>query len=104
MTWQTPLTFFVLFNLIGAPLIGRLVWLGMVNLDAGSMRLAAVLLSVLGATAILAVNVVLTRRSIAAGLPDPGGSILWIVTGLTFILTIGTGFFSPLTLIWYALA
>lgn len=95
-----PVTAFALFNLLGAPLIGRLVWLGMGALHGGGAMFGAVLLSVVAAAAILCVNLVLTRRAALGGLPKPGVMAMAAVTLVTFGLTVGTGFFSPLNLIW----
>ncbi|MDT8345788.1 MAG: hypothetical protein RQ752_15285 [Thermohalobaculum sp.] len=97
---MTPLTGFVLFNLIGAPLIGRLVWLGMGALHGQGAVPGAVALSVVAAIAILAANLALTRAAARAGLPKSGVMALGAVTLLTFGLTVGTGFFSPLNLVW----
>ena len=96
--WQRPVTAFALFNLIGVPLIGRGAWIAMDSLRADAILLA-VAVSVGAALAILAVNVLLTLRVDRAGVPPVGRSLLWAVTAVTFLLPIGTGFFSPLTLI-----
>lgn len=97
--WKTPVTWFALFNLIAAPLIGRGIWALMAALNTDQWRLAAVLVSVAGAAGILAVNAWLTHRAAAAGLPRPGQMALWIITGGTFALTIGLGVFSPINLV-----
>ena len=98
-TWQTPVVYFVLFNLLGAPVIGRGVWLAMQGLNAGGDRLAAVAVSLAGAIGILAVNVLITLWASREGLPRRGRMILWLVTGGTFILPIGFGIFSPVNLL-----
>lgn len=98
-SWQQPVTAFALFNLIAVPLVGRGVWAAMLWLNAGQAVLVAVLLSVVAAFGILGVNAALTVRAARAGLPQAGRTTLWLVTGVTFALTIGTGMFSPLTLL-----
>ena len=96
--WQGPLTVFALFNLIGVPLIGRGAWVLMESLRVDAI-MAAVAVSVGAALVILAANVLLTLRAERAGVPPVGRSLLWAVTAVTFLLPIGTGFFSPLMLI-----
>jgi hypothetical protein len=98
-TWQTPVSYFVLFNLLGAPLIGRGVWLVMQGLNTEGDRLAAVAISLLAPIGILAVNVLLTLWAIREALPKTGRAILWIVTAGTFLLPIGFGAFSPVNLL-----
>ena len=68
-------------------------------LEAQGDRFAAVMLSLAVAAAILGANVLLIRWAERAGLPKVGQMVLWGITGLTFALTIGAGFFSPLNLI-----
>ena len=97
--WQRPVTGFVLFNVLGVPLIGRGAWAAMESLRADAIALA-VGVSVLAAVAILGMNAVLTLRADHAGVPPGVRAVLWAITALTFVLTIGTGFFSPLTLVW----
>jgi hypothetical protein len=97
---MSPLSAFALFNLVGVPVIGRLVWLGMGALHGAGSVFGAVLLSVAAAVAILAVNVILTRKAAMVGLPKKGVIALGLITFLTFGLTVGTGFFSPLNLLW----
>ncbi|HUF87424.1 MAG TPA: hypothetical protein VMM59_08580 [Thermohalobaculum sp.] len=96
---KTQVTWFALFNLIAAPLIGRGVWALMLGLNTDRFRLMAVLVSVAGAVAILGVNAWLTRRATLAGLPRGGQIALWLITGGTFALTIGFGVFSPVNLL-----
>ncbi len=101
--WQAHLTVFVLFNLVGVPLIGQLAWLTMEGLRDGAIALA-VIVSVLTAAGILAANVLFTLRVGRAGAPQGVLLALWAVTGLTFALTVGTGFFSPVMLVWALVA
>jgi fatty acid desaturase len=98
-TWQTPVVYFVLFNLLGAPLIGRGVWLLMQEMNAGGGRIIAVALSLAAAIGILAVNAMISIWSGREGLPRRGQRILWLITGGTFVLTIGFGTFSPVNLV-----
>lgn len=100
MAPMSPVGAFILFNLIGVPVIGRLVWTGMGALHGAGATFGAVLVSVLAAAGVLAVNLLLTRRAARAGLAKPGVMALAAVTLVTFALTVGTGFFSPLNLIW----
>ena len=72
---KAPVTWFALFNLIAAPLIGRGVWALMLTLVRDDFRLVAVLVSVIGAVA------------------------MWLITGGTFAITIGFGVFSPINLL-----
>lgn len=102
-SWQTPVTYFVLFNLLGAPVIGRGIWLLMQNLNAEGDRIAAVAVSLLAPIGILAINVLITLWAIREDLPRRGRAILWIVTGGTFILPIGFGTFSPVNLVILAI-
>jgi len=95
---MSPVTAFILFNLVGAPVAGRVLWLGMGALHGQGATFGAVLLSMAGAGAILAVNVVLTRRAALGGLHKQGVMAMAAVTLVTLGLTVGTGFFSPLNL------
>lgn len=97
--WKAPVAWFVLFNLIAVPFIGRVIWFLMLQLNAGEARFAAVALSLAGALGILAANAVLTVRATRAGLPRKGQAALWLVTGGTFAVTIGFGVFSPVELV-----
>jgi hypothetical protein len=97
--WQPPVTWFALFNLLAAPLIGRAVWMVMQQLNAESAVAAAVGLSLAGAIGILGVNVTLSWWATRAGLPRHGQMALWLITGGTFVLTVGFGFFSPVNLL-----
>ena len=97
--WQTPVIWFALFNLIAAPFIGRLIWYVMQQLNTGDLRIAAVALSLAGAIGILAVNSFLTVRAARCGLPKNGQRALWLITGGTFVLTVGFGTFSPINLV-----
>lgn len=101
--WQAPVTTFALFNLIGVPLIGQIAWLAMEGLRDGAIGLA-VLVSVLTAMGIAGGNLYLTLRARWAGVPPGIGLVLWAVTVLTFVLPIGTPFFSPLMLAWALVA
>ena len=98
-TWQTPVICFVLFNLLGAPLIGRSVWLLMQEINTDDGRIIAVVLSLATAVGILAVNAMTCIWSGRQGLPRDGLRILWLITGGTFVLTIGFGTFSPINLV-----
>ncbi|MFQ5567808.1 MAG: hypothetical protein ACE5EU_15760 [Paracoccaceae bacterium] len=97
--WQAPVTWFALFNLLGAPFVGRAVWFLMMQLNNEHLRLASVALSLGGAVGILVVNAILTRRAGREGLPRHGQQAMWLITGATFVLTIGFGFFSPVNLL-----
>ena len=98
-TWKTPVTWFALFNLLGAPFIGRGIWAAMQALHGEKMLAAAVAVSLVGAIGILAVNSGLTVWATRSGLPRKGQMILWLITGGTFALTIGFGTFSPVNLV-----
>ena len=67
--WQAPVTWFALFNLIAAPLVGRAVWLFMQQLNAGGAIVAAVALSLAGTVSILGVNATLSWWAMREGLP-----------------------------------
>ena len=95
---KAPVTWFALFNLIAAPLIGRGIWALMLTLVTEDFRLVAVLVSVIGAVGILAVNGWLTWRATRAGLGRYGQMAMWLITGGTFAITIGFGVFSPINL------
>lgn len=97
-TWHPPVIWFVLFNLLAAPLIGRAIWRMMQALNADSALAAAVGLSLVGAVGILAVNGYLTWQATRAGLPRQGQMAMWLITGGTFVVTIGFGVFSPINL------
>ena len=97
--WQAPVTWFALFNLLAAPFIGRAVWLFMQQLNAGDAILGAVALSLAGAVGILAINGYLSMRATREGVPRRGRQAMWLITGGTFVLTIGFGFFSPIDLV-----
>lgn len=97
-TWHTPVTCFVLFNLLGAPLTGRAIWLVMQGLTADGGIAAAVAVSLAGAVGILAVNAGLSIWAGRRGVPRKGLMALWLITGGTFVLTIGFGTFSPINL------
>lgn len=98
-SWRPAVTWFAVFNLVGVPLAGRLAWVVMSSLNANSAIVLAVAVSVLVAIGILGANIALTRWAVREDVPQTGARVMWLVTGLTFVLTIGTGFFSPLTLI-----
>ncbi|MEM7505646.1 MAG: hypothetical protein AAF415_02785 [Pseudomonadota bacterium] len=95
-TWFRALSLFILVNLIAVPIADHLAWDAMLRLNARHGPLMATGLSLLTAGVILLVNILLIRAAVQAGLPKLGELALWIVTGLTFALTIGTGRFSPL--------
>jgi hypothetical protein len=97
--WKTPVAWFTLFNLLAAPLIGRAVWYFMIQLNAGEARFAAVVLSLAATIGILAVNAWLTLSAMRGGIPRIGYQVMWVVTGLTFVLTVGFGSFSPINLL-----
>ncbi len=96
--WQAPVTWFALFNLIAAPFVGRAVWLFMQQLNAANAQIGAVALSLAGAVGILGINGYLSMRATREGLPRRGRQAMWLITGGTFVLTIGFGFFSPINL------
>ncbi|MEO1775134.1 MAG: hypothetical protein AAFS07_09305 [Pseudomonadota bacterium] len=97
--WQGRIALFVIANLLVVPLIGRLGWQGMEALNTGGAIFGAVLLSVAVAGGILALNIWLVRRAVLTGLPRLGEMVAYGATGLQFVLTIGTGFFSVVGLI-----
>ena len=97
-TWQTPVVYFILFNLLGTPAIGRGVWLLMQEMNVDGGRIIAVVLSLATAVGILAVNALISIWAGREGLPRKGQRILWLITGGTFALTIGFGTFSPINL------
>lgn len=97
--WKTPVTWFALFNLIGAPIVGRVLWSVMTHLHGSGATGAAVGLSLVGAVGILAANIGLTWWATQAGLPRLGQMVLWLITGATFVLTVGLGVFSPINLV-----
>jgi len=88
-----------LFNLLGAPFVGRAVWLFMQQLNAGDARIGAVVLSLAGAVGILGVNGYLSWWAGREDLPRRGQMTMWLITGGTFVLTIGFGSFSPINLL-----
>lgn len=94
--WFRAVSAFAAFNMIAVPIAGHLAWDGMLRLNAASGPFAGVMLSLVAAGAILAANVLLIRWAVRAGLPKLGELVLWIVAGLTFVMPIGTGRFSPL--------
>lgn len=97
--WQTPVIWFILFNLIAAPIAGRAAWHYMLRLESADRRSAAVALSLACAVGILAANVSVTRWARREGAPARGLQVMWLVTGGTFLLTIGFGLFSPVDLL-----
>jgi hypothetical protein len=97
--WQTPVTWFALFNLIAAPFIGRAIWYFMTQLNADNLRVVAVALSLAGAIGILGTNSALTWWATRCDLPRGGQQAMWLITGVTFVLTIGFGTFSPINLV-----
>ena len=97
--WQIPVTWFALFNLVATPFIGRAIWYFMQLLNADRLLIAAVALSLAGAIGILATNSLLTVWAARSGLPKNGQRAMWLVTGVTFLLTVGFGTFSPINLV-----
>ncbi len=97
--WQAPVTWFALFNLLAAPFVGRAVWLFMQQLNDDNARVAAVALSLAGTLGILGINSALSWWAMREGLPRRGQMAMWLITGGTFVLTIGFGFFSPVNLV-----
>ena len=97
--WKTPVTWFALFNILGAPFAGRSVWQLMQDFHAEGAVAVAVAMSVVGAVGILAVNAGLTWWATRSGLPRKGQMALWLITGGTFAMTIGFGVFSPINLV-----
>lgn len=93
-----PITLFVVFNLVAVPIIGRLAWAAMGGLHAGGSAGAAVVLSMSTAGGILAVNILLARATARHAKPL-ARRVLIGATAVTFALTIGTGFFSPVNLL-----
>jgi hypothetical protein len=102
--WGLPLAAFVVFTLVVAPVIGRIAWRAVANANAGQGPIAGALLAVAGSAVILALNAALVLWARDRGLPRRGQMALWLVTGATFALTTGTGFFSPVNLIRALLA
>lgn len=94
-SWFRAVSAFAAFNLIAVPIAGTLAWGGMLRLNADGALITAVAVSLAVAGGILAVNCLLCRWAKQTGLPKLGELVLWLVTGLTFILPIGTGQFSP---------
>ena len=96
--WQIPVTWFALFNLVATPFIGRALWYFMQLLNADGLPIAAVVLSLAGVIGILATNSGLTVWAARSGLPKNGQRAMWLITGVTFLLTVGFGTFSPINL------
>ncbi len=97
--WKAPATWFAFFNLLVAPIGGRVVWYFMLLWNNEDLRMMSILLSIVGAVVILGVNVYLTRWARVSGMPRIGLTAMWLITGVTFLITIGFGFFSPINLI-----
>ncbi len=97
--WKSPATWFALFNLLVAPVGGRIIWHFMLLWNNENLRLVSILLSIAGAVTILGVNVYLTRWARGSGMPRIGLTAMWLITGVTFLITIGFGVFSPINLI-----
>lgn len=97
--WLAPVALFAAFNLLLVPLLGRAAWHLMLQLNQTGARRGAVLLALLTVLGIAGINALLTARATRTGLARRGQMALWLVTGATFALTIGTGFFSPLNLV-----
>ncbi|MEM0943063.1 MAG: hypothetical protein AAGI70_03860 [Pseudomonadota bacterium] len=97
--WFAPLSTFIAFNLIGVPTIGRLAWVQMLSLKAQDDVMSGAILSLGVSALILGVNIVLYRWAARRGLPRRGQMALFLVIGLTFLLPIGTGRFSPVNLL-----
>ncbi|MEM9370892.1 MAG: hypothetical protein AAGA26_07020 [Pseudomonadota bacterium] len=96
--WFRPLSLFCLFNLIAVPIIGHIAWDGMLRLNSEAGPIAAVGVSLVVSAGILVGNILLFRAARAADLPRPGQMVLFVLIGLTFVLPIGTGRFSPINL------
>ena len=86
-------------NVLAVPVLGRLTWRGMETLNADGSRVAAVLLSLGVAVAIFAVNAGFARALSRTDADRRSVAGLWFVAVMTFGLTIGTGFFSPINLL-----
>ena len=97
--WKVPVTWFALFNLLVVPVGGRVLWYLMLSWNTADLRLMSVALSILGAAAILGVNTTLTLWARRVGLARGGLTAMWLITGATFLITIGFGVFSPINLI-----
>lgn len=97
--WKSPATWFALFNLLVAPVGGRVIWYFMLQMNNEDLRLMSILLSIAGAAVILGVNVYLTQWARSARMPRIGLTAMWLITGVTFLITIGFGVFSPINLI-----
>ena len=97
--WKVPAAWFALFNLLAAPVLGRVIWFVMLQFNNEDFRLVSILASLVGTILILAVNVYLTLWARRTGVPAIGLMIMWLVTGVTFLFTIGFGVFSPINLL-----
>jgi len=97
--WKVPAAWFALFNLLAAPVLGRVIWFVMLQFNNEDLRLVSIVASLVGAVGILAVNVYLTLWARHAHVPGTGLLIMWLVTGVTFLFTIGFGVFSPINLV-----
>ena len=97
--WKVPAAWFALFNLLAAPVLGRVIWFVMLQFNNQDFRLVSILASLAGAVGILGVNLYLTLWARKTGVPWIGLQAMWLVTGVTFLLTIGFGVFSPINLI-----
>jgi len=71
----------------------------MQQLNTDNAQIGAVAMSLAGAVGILAINIYLSARASHEGLPRRGRQAIWLITGGTFVLTIGFGFFSPINLL-----
>lgn len=97
--WKVPAAWFALFNLLAAPVFGRVIWFVMLQFNHEDLRLVSILTSLVGVIGILAVNVYLTLWARRTGVPSIGLTVMWLVTGVTFLFTIGFGVFSPINLL-----
>ncbi|MHA1529212.1 MAG: hypothetical protein ACTSVG_09330 [Alphaproteobacteria bacterium] len=71
----------------------------MQQLNAANAQIGAVALSLAGAVGILAINSSLSWWAMRENLPRSGQMAMWLITGGTFVLTIGFGSFSPINLL-----
>ncbi|MCH8952919.1 MAG: hypothetical protein IID49_12470 [Proteobacteria bacterium] len=91
---------------LGAIPVGKRAWAALrqrrgadINLLMIVAVIGAVALSLAGAVGILAINGYLSMRATREGVPRRGRQAMWLITGGTFVLTIGFGFFSPINLV-----
>ncbi|MEM9045765.1 MAG: hypothetical protein AAGC81_13835 [Pseudomonadota bacterium] len=96
--WFNAVSSFAVFNLIVVPIVGQFAWQGMARLTESHGPLGGMMLSLLVVAAILGANIALYRWAARTGMPKLGLMVLFLIIGITFVLPIGTGDFSPITL------